>query len=243
MLDDEQKYEKQISNSKSKKFWSIVGGLLGTTAVYTGAFLLKGIAPGAFIPLLLAGTGIPIAAVQDYEVGKLEKKEAEDCLAHLEEIQENGVVKSDALDQARVVKAEQLKAQAEEEADKARRTRNIGITAGSIFWIGGIIAGLYFQPAFLASLAGLIGMGSATDTALEHDENAMKLATRFENIKNDLLLGSKYRRTATKPAVVEKDLKDAKAAPNPTYEKQIDAYVEGLGKGEIESNKVYQKLM
>ena len=140
MLDDRQKYENQISSSKSKKFWSIVGGLGITTAVYTGAFLLKDAVPAAFIPGLL--------------------------------------------------------------------------------------------------------LGSAIDTSLEHEENAMNLATRFENIKNDLLLGAKYRRKSTStPKVEEQDLADVKATPNPTYQQQVDAYVESLAKGENDTHKEFIKLM
>ena len=240
MKDNRELYEEQIDSNKSKRFWSIVLGFLGTAGIFTGALFLRGILPQLFLPALALGAGAPIASVFQSQLAKIHKKAAEKKLDHLDRVHKQGIAKSDALDQARVKKIEELeKAIGKEDADM---DANSWITAaGAAVWIVCTAAGAVFQPALFGSLAGLMFMGASTDDILEHEAKKSELETRVENIKNDLVLEHTYGYPAkgTSTRVATKDVATnakAKAIPNPSYEAQVDAYIKGL-----ESSKEIEK--
>ncbi len=245
MKDNRKLYKEQIDSNKSKRFWSIVLGFLGTAGIFTGSLFLRGIYPEFFLPGLALGAGAPIAAVFQSQLAKIKKNAAEKKLEHLDRVHNFGIPKSDALDQARVQKVTELEKAIDREQSDIDATTWISI-AGGIVWGLCDIAGIFFPPALLGSLAGLMIMGASQDNVLEHIADRTVLETRAENIKNDLLLEHTYGkpvkaaspRVATESATVKTN---AKAIPNPTYEAQVDSYIKGL-ENSHEIEKPFEKV-
>ena len=238
-------YEDEVDRLGRKRVWSIVLGLLVGAGAYTAGLLLNPILSSLTIPMMLLGTMGPLAGVYSSETANDLREEYKKRATHLKKMKANGVAKNDAIDQKKEAKLQELNEEQKDVNSSIDADSLIGTVAG-VMWLIGAGASAIFQPAMWASIAGLLIFSGACMES-EKDEKAFeKLQTRIDNLENDLIYGLPYSYDPEKSHESVQSVKDAKKnkkvkTRNPSYEKQVEEYVENMDKRD-EKEVAYQKI-
>lgn len=235
-----------IKKLKSKKVWTMIVGLLGTTAIFTAGFFLKGIYPNLFVPLMLTGAGIPIFTVLDSEEAGHKALELEQRVDHIEENDRMGVARNDRIEKKKVAKANKLENEYEE-VRKRMSKRNISFALTALVWIAGTVGSIVYPPAMWAAIAGLLSLSATSGCEIIDDSKIHELSAQIENIKTDLLMGPthgydpEYSVDGEIQIAKEEELTNGKAIANPEYEKEIDQYLSLENTSSNDKEKVFVK--
>ena len=227
-------YENEIFQLDVKRISNLLIFLaIGGISFATGHFLhLLGNFQTAFT---LFGSYFPALGIHLFRHHGNAKEEAKKRVHHLEKIKREGIKKNDTYEKKRFEKIEEL----EEQQEKCITPINVEILfaiLGSIAWIGGAVTSALFPAAMWVSLAGILTCVISSICANRDEKKFAQLQTRIDNLTDDLFFGPMYgynpdkKKTNQKTISASFEKENVKAMVNPEYEKEVQEYIEGLGR-------------
>ena len=225
-------YEEEVSQLGERKFWSIALGLGFGAAAYTAAMLLNPTIPALTAPLFITGTLGPILGVHNYDNNKIEQKEVENRISHLENIKQTGIPTNKSLDQKKIHKISDLTEERNKEIGNIDAGNLISVVSGILALIAaGVTA--FVAPMVWGAVAALIILIASCISTEDDRKRLENLQTRINNLSSDLLYGPAYgydpEETVEKMDVKTYDHATAKVKTKASqYDESINQYLEGL---------------
>ena len=232
IYDKMQENADMVYENQWKKVSTIIIALALAAICYISAYAFFTTAVELTLPLALFGSFFPLIGSYIYDERNDSICEAEKRNQHLEKIRKNGISKSNELDRKRTNQIANIEDKKDSLLGKINAYAAIA-SIGSISWIGGSIATLFFHPAMWAALGGILVTSFGLHGVLKNERKYKKYETRIANLENDLLLGPIYgvepvNKTSYEKSISSEHSRKQKAIANPAYESMVDELMKQL---------------